>query len=197
MNEIKDKLISYFEQQDNKNLIMLILSVLIAMGIAIYYLNDYFSQQNSLLENKKIKIYKKIKEIRNLNSSLGALKHKNRILKTKFKNLSSDWKFLLSEIETSDFLIVDNEKFLKILHNYIKMGTKVNASFEIENNNKKLNRYNMSIKGDFKPNEFFNFTDFIKTIQSPKAIISINSLNVKKDSDIIDYDMNVSIWSFK
>ena len=197
MNEIKDKLISYFEQQDNKNLIMLILSVLIAMGIAIYYLNDYFSQQNSLLENKKIKIYKKIKKIRNLNSSLGALKHKNRILKTKFKNLSSDWKFLLSEIETSDFLIVDNEKFLKILHNYIKMGTKVNASFEIENNNKKLNRYNMSIKGDFKPNEFFNFTDFIKTIQSPKAIISINSLNVKKDSDIIDYDMNVSIWSFK
>ena len=192
-----NRLIEYFENLDFKNFIMLILSVLIASFIAIYYINDAFSQEKELLNSKKIEVLKKLKEVRNLNSNLAALKRKHKILKTKYKNLSSDYKFLISEIESSDVLVVDKKKFLKIFYDYLKHIKGLNANFEEGISSVGLDKYNLHITGSFRPSEFFEFCDFLKTLQTPKAIISINNLSVFRQNDLIKYDMMVTIWSFR
>ena len=196
MNEIKNRLIEYFDEQDTKHLIMLVVSVLIACGVGIYYLNDYFAPREEKLFDKKIKLIKKIKDMRNLSFTIIHIKRENKLLNTKLHNLNSDLKFLLSEIEISN-IDVNNQIFLNILHNYIKKGTLINASFNIKNISKGLDKYHLNITGGFDAVNFFNFANFLKTLQSFNAIVSINSLNLEKNNNIINYDINVSIWSFK
>ena len=192
MNNIKD----YVENLDKKNFIMLIVSILILCFIIVYYLNDFFSKKEKLLFKEKIELIKKIRETRILNSKITNIKKRHKLLKTKYNNLNNDLVYLLSEIESSNVLIIKKVKFLHILHSYINIGANINASFDI-NQTKKLNKYNINIKGDFISDKFLNFAYFIRTIEQPKAIITINNLQILKNRNNIIYDMNVSIWSFK
>ena len=192
MNNLKE----YIENLDKKNFIMLVVSILVLWFIAIYYLNNIFTKNKQTLFRKKMELLKKIEETRILDNKIVKIKNKHKILKTKYQNLSSDLIYLLSEIESSDVLMIKNSKFLKILHNYIAIGANVNASFKIKQVNK-LNKYNIEISGNFSPIKFLDFAYFIKTIESPKAIITINNLNVFKFKNKIFYDFNVTIWSFR
>ena len=192
MNSIKE----YIENLDKKNFVMLIVSILILCFIIIYYLNDFFSKKEKFLFKEKIEVVKKIRETRILNNKIIQIKKRHKLLKTKYKNLNNDLTYLLSEIESSNVLTIKKLKFLKILHNYINVGANINASFDI-NQTKNLNKYNINIKGNFKPDRFLSFAYFIKTIEKPKAIITINDLQVLKNKENIIYDMNISIWSFK
>ena len=191
-----NKITEYFENLDTKNTVMLVLSVLIVCFIAIYYLNDYFDKKESVLFREKINILKKIRKINSLNNKIMKIKNRNKQLKTEYKDLNSDLIYLLSVIDSSNVLKIDNKKFLKILHSYIKSGTGVNASFDIDKT-KKPNKYLLNISGWYNVEKFFDFAYFLKQIESPKAIVTVEDINISKKKDKVFYDMSVNIWSFK
>lgn len=191
-----NKITEYFENLDKKNMIMLILSVLIICFIAVYYLNEYFSSQENKILSKKIKLVKKIRELSIINDKILKIKKRNKELKTVYVNLNSDLKYILSLIDSSFVLKTDDKKFLKILHSYINIGTNVNASFDI-NETKSLKKYILKIVGVFYADKFFNFTNFLKQIETPKAIITVDDINLSKKKNKIDYKINVTIWGFE
>jgi len=191
-----NKITEYLNNLDTKNFVMLIISVIILSFIVVYYLNDYFSSEEKLLSKKKIELIKKIDKVKKGNLQISKLKQKNKLLKTKLVNLQKDLRYLLSEIDSSEVLNVDNKKFLFILHNFIQSGANVNASFKIKEN-KSLEKYKFNITGRTSVAKFFDLATFMKTIQFQKAIININEFNVIKKNNYINYDMNVSIWSFQ
>ncbi len=186
----------YIKNLDRKNFILLILSVIIMAFMAFYYLHNYFYNKKIKLQNQKIEILKKIRQINLAKKELISLKNQNKILKTKLYNLKKDLKYLLSEIESSDVLNVDKEHFLKILHNMITSGANINASFLIKEN-KPLKKYLVFIKGSCSLDKYFNFVEFIKTIEANKAIIEINNFKAFRDKKNINYNLDVLIWSFK
>lgn len=191
-----NKITEYFENMDTKNTAMLVLSVLILSFMAVYFINDYFSTQENRLFKQKIDLAKKIRKLNFLNDEILKIKKQNKKLKTVYVNLNNDLKYLLSVIDSSCVLKTDDKKFLKILHLYIASGTNVNASFDI-NETKSLKKYLLKIKGSFFSDNFFDFTEFLKQIESPNAVVSIDEINLSKKKNRIDYNMDVTIWSFE
>jgi len=191
-----NKIIEYINDLDKKNFIMLIVSIFILIFLIIYYLNDYFMAKENVIINKRRELIIKISKIKRETNQIKKLKQKNQLLNTKLFNLQKDLKYVLSEIDSSKILIVNDKKFLNILHKLIKLGSNINASFEI-NESKSLEKYKLYITGKTKTLKFFDLTSLLKAIQSPKAVVSINKFSALKNKDDINYEINVSIWSFR
>jgi len=191
-----NKIIEYINDLDKKNFIMLIISIFILIFLIIYYLNDYFMAKENVIINKRRELIIKISKIKRETNQIKKLKQKNQLLNTKLFNLQKDLKYVLSEIDSSKILIVNDKKFLNILHKLIKLGSNINASFEI-NESKSLEKYKLYITGKTKTLKFFDLTSLLKAIQSPKAVVSINKFSALKNKDDINYEINVSIWSFR
>jgi len=193
MNRVNE----YFQNLDKKNMIMLYMSVVILFIIIGYLLQDsYFGPMIDNLNNKQENLYKKLSKTKKNKLLLLKLKKEEIKKKTLLASLKEDEIYLNSVIETSDVLNVDKNKYLLILREYLKKGSLLNASFEL-NETKLLEKYKIHINGYFLPNRFYEFVDFLKTIQKPNAVITINSVDIYKFKDKIKYDLNVSIWSLK
>jgi len=192
-----NKIIAYINNLDKKNFIMLLGSIFILIFIVIYYINNYFAPKELKINSEKQELIKKISKLQRMSNKILVFKQKNKLLKTRLFNMKKDLRYLLSEIYSSNVLIIDNKKFLKILHNFIKAGAKINASFKIRKNNS-LDKYKIYISGRTSVSKFFDLTNFLKVIQSSKAIINIKTFNAFKNKDnFINYEMNLTIWSFK
>ncbi len=192
MNKINE----YLENLDKKNLIMLYLSILILFFIIVYFVyeNMILPKKMRLIDNK-ISIIKKIRLLNNNESKLILLKKKYKKEKIKLNSLKEDLKFLNAVVYSSKRLNVNKYKYLNIINKYLQMGSNLNASF-VFNRLNALNKYNISVYGNFSPDDYFIFVKFLKILQQPNAIITINDmkLNYKKN---VHYDINLSIWSIK
>ena len=186
----------YLENLDRKNLVMLYLSVVILFFILGYFIfENILLPQKQQLINKKISLIKKIKKIKFNNDSVIILKKQYKKEKLKINSLQEDLNYLNSLIYSSPEIYINQKRYLDIINKYLELGSTLNASFEFNQTNK-LNKYNVHITGYFLPDKYFVFVKFIKLLQKPKAIITINDLELNYNSKV-DYDINLSIWSIK
>jgi len=192
-----NKLNEYIENLDKKNLFMLYASVIIVFIIMGFVFDQYyFEPKFNSLNMQKVKLIKKISKIRKNEKKLTTLKKNYLHDKSLLASLKEDYIYLNSVISSSDKLYVSKIKYLKNLKNYLLNGTNLKASFEF-NETKNIEKYKIHISGSFLPQNYFEFIRFLKTIESPNAVITINSINFFEKKDKIFYDMNVSIWSIK
>jgi len=192
-----NKLNEYIESLDKRNLFMLYASVIIVFIIIGFVIDQYyFEPKFDNLNMQKVKLIKKISKIRKNEKILTSLKKNYLHDKSFLASLKEDYLYLNSVISSSDKLYVSKIRYLKILKNYLQSGANLNASFEF-NETKNIEKYKIHISGSFLPQNYFQFTKFLKTIQSPKAVITVNNINLLKNKNKIFYDMNVSIWSVK
>ncbi len=192
MNKIKD----YLENLDTKNLIMLYLSILILFFIMGYFIYQkiIFPKKQQLI-NQEISLIKKIREVKSNNYEVIKLKKIYKNKKLKINSLREDLNYLNALIYSVPKININKKRYLNIIDNYLQIGSSLNASFKF-NQTKKIDKYNIYISGKFLPEEYFIFVKFLKILQNPKAIVTINNLdlNYKK---YINYDINLSIWSIK
>ena len=186
----------YLENLDKKNLVMLYLSVIILFFIMGFFaFNYFFLPQKKEMVNRKVSLIKKIKKIKFNNGSVIVLKKQYKKEKLKINSLQEDLNYLNSLIYSAPKIYVNQKKYLNIINKYLEIGSLLNASFEFNQTNQ-LNKYNMDITGNFLPDEFFMFVKFLKILQEPKSIITINDLEMNYKNKI-NYDINLSIWSIK
>jgi len=119
--------------------------------------------------------------------------YKNK--KLKINSLREDLNYLNALIYSVSKININKKRYLNIIDNYLQIGSSLNASFKF-NQTKKINKYNIYISGKFLPEEYFIFVKFLKILQNPKAIVTINNLNLNYKK-YINYDINLSIWSIK
>jgi len=191
-----NRLNEFLENLDKKNLIMLYVSILIICFIIVYYVyQDILLPKKELLTNQKISLIKKIRELRNKPEIITVLRRKYKNKKIKVNEAKEDLRYLKELIYSTPRLNISQKEYLNILDKYIQIGSNINASF-IFNETKKLNKYNIEINGKFSPVNYFEFVKFLKTLQKPNAIVTINDLLLNYDN-VVNYDINLSMWSFK
>ena len=191
-----NRLNEYFENLDKKNIIMLYVSIIILFVTIGYYIyQNYFLPQKEDLEGKRISLIKKFEKIRSNNDTIVMLRRNCKKEALKINSLKEDLKYLKELVYSTPKIDITKRKYLNIINEYLKKGSNLNASFEF-NNTDKLNKYNMYISGNFLPDEYFMFVEFLKTLQRPKAIITINRLDIKY-KNYVNYEINLSIWSLK
>lgn len=192
MNKIKD----YLENLDTKNLIMLYLSILILFFIMGYFIYQkiIFPKKQQLI-NQEISLIKKIREVKSNNYEVIKLKKIYKNKKLKINSLREDLNYLNALIYSVPKININKKRYLNIIDNYLQIGSSLNASFKF-NQTKKIDKYNIYISGKFLPEEYFIFVKFLKILQNPKAIVTINNLNLNYKK-YINYDINLSIWSIK
>jgi len=192
-----NKLNEYLESLDKKNLFMLYASVVIVFIIIAFMIEEYyFESKINNLNAQKIKLIKKISKTKKNEKILIKLKKNYLRDKSLLASLKEDFIYLNSVISSSNKLYIDKRKYLKILKNYLQKGANLNASFEL-NETKNIEKYKIYINGSFLSQNYFEFTNFLKIIESPNAVITINNINLFEKKSKIFYDINVSIWSIK
>ena len=192
MNRIKE----YLENLDNKNLIMLYLSVLILFIIIGYFVYQkiIFPKKQQLI-NQKISLITKIREVKSNNYEIIKLRKIEKNKKLEINSLREDLNYLNALIYSAPKININKKRYLTLIDNYLKIGSNLNASFKF-NQTKKINKYNIYISGKFLPEEYFTFVKFLKILQNQKVIVTINSLNLDYEK-YVNYDINLSIWSIK
>lgn len=192
MNRINE----YLKKLDKKNLIMLYFSILIIVFILGYYIyQNVFFQKYERLNSQKTLLIKKIREIKSNNHEVLKLKKIYNNEKIKVNSLKEDLNYLSAFAYSVPEINTPKNIYLNIMDKYLQIGSNLNASFEF-NQTTKLNKYNIYIFGKFMPDKYFIFLNFLKTLQKPKAIITINSFDLNYKNYIV-YDINLSIWSIK
>jgi len=192
-----ENLNGYLDSLDKKNLIMLYSGILILffiIGNFIY--SNYILEEKVKLDAKKKEILKKLSEVRGYRSVIDRDRKKYLKQKSLLASLEEDLKYLNSVIVTSKRLYIDKKKFLDILNNYLKIGAYLDASFEL-NTSKSLSKYNLVISGNFNSDKYLEFVNFLRVIESAKAIITINKCSLKEEKNRVYYNLKVSIWSIK
>jgi len=192
-----NKLNEYLENLDKKNLFMLYISAIIVFIIIGFMIEEYyFESKINNLNAQKLKLIKKISKTKKNEKILIKLKKNYLRDKSLLASLKEDFIYLNSVITSSNKLYIDKRKYLKILNNYLQKGTNLNASFKL-NETKNIEKYKIHINGSFLSRNYFEFTNFLKTIESPNGVITINSIHLFEKKNEIFYDINVSIWSIK
>jgi len=186
----------YFSNLDKKNLLMLYLSMLILffiIGNLIY--SNYIVSEKENLDKQKKEIIKKLSKIRSYKRVISSSKEKYLKQKSLLATLEEDVRYLNSVIYSSNRLYIDNKKYLSILNNYLQIAPLINASFEFNVTKSDVKNYNIYINGNIDVNDYFKFVSFIKELEKADAIVTIDNLALNRDKNIINYDINISIWS--
>ena len=191
-----NRLNNYLENLDRKNKVMLYLSVVILCFIVGYFIyENILIPKENLFFSKKIGLIKKIRKIHSNNNMVKKVKKIYKIKKMKLVSSKEDLRYLKALIGSSQKLYVDKKEYLKITDGYLKEGSNLNASFEF-NQTDGLDKYNIDISGCFKPYKYFYFVNFLKTLQAPKAIITVNNMDLNYTKNV-NYKIDLSVWSLK
>jgi len=183
---------------DRKNMLMLYFSIFLIFVIIIFFIYDNFDKKLAYLNNEFIKVRKRVIRIKKDlgKRNIKSLKYSFLRKKSYIQELEENLKYLNSFIYTSN-LYIDNKTYLNILSDYLKVAPLVNASFEFNESFNKVKSYNIKISGYFNVKDYFDFINFIKTLEGVKGIVTIDNLILKNKNRKVLYDINVSIWSIK
>ena len=189
----------YLNGLDKKNLIMLYLSIIIAVGV-IYYNYNYSVLQDKIEQNNNEihKLLQKSKKSHSLNKKLVSLKKEYKNLQKTHESLVEDLRYLNLLINTSPILKLTDKKILNILRDILQYAIDNNivASYEMQFVSGDYNNYIINIKGSFDVNDFMNFYKFIKSVESMNAIKEIKMINFQKKENV-EFTMQIYFWGLK
>ena len=193
MNRIEE----YLNSLDKKNLVLLYASIIIAVFIVYYNYNYNILQEK--IDNYNVKIVqlkKKLESTNSLRSVLSELKTQLKKLKKQNVSLNEDLKYLNVLVKTSSILHRNEKNFLNILKNVLHnaIQNNIKASYTIDKNTDEYKKYIINVQGEFEPEMFDKFYEFIKNLEKIKAIKEITQLKIIK-KDKVQFDMNIVFWS--
>ncbi|ACM93665.1 hypothetical protein NAMH_1376 [Nautilia profundicola AmH] len=193
MNRIEE----YLNSLDKKNLVLLYASIIIAVFIVYYNYNYNILQEK--IDNYNVKIVqlkKKLESTNSLRSVLSELKTQLKKLKKQNVSLNEDLKYLNVLVKTSSILHINEKNFLNILKNVLHnaIQNNIKASYTIDKNTDEYKKYIINVQGEFEPEMFDKFYEFIKNLEKIKAIKEITQLKIIK-KDKVQFDMNIVFWS--
>jgi len=193
MNRIEE----YLNSLDKKNLVLLYASIIIAVFIVYYNYNYNILQEK--IDNYNVKIVqlkKKLESTNSLRSVLSELKTQLKKLKKQNVSLNEDLKYSNVLVKTSSILHRNEKNFLNILKNVLHnaIQNNIKASYTIDKNTDEYKKYIINVQGEFEPEMFDKFYEFIKNLEKIKAIKEITQLKIIK-KDKVQFDMNIVFWS--
>jgi len=190
----------YLNSLDRKNIIMLYISVFV-IGFIVYYNYNYSVLQERIEQNseKITKLQLKNKKTSTLYKELKKLKQEVKKLESLNASLQEDYKYLSMLVKTSRVLNISDGDFFDILRSILHSATvnNIKASYKIETKLGDYKEYMIMLSGDFTNENFKNFYDFIKSIESIPYIKKIEQLEFSKTKDAVMFNMSVSFWSIR
>ena len=190
MNKIND----YIENLEQKELIMLYMSVVIIFIIIYYFFNMSLADEVEKKNKEYISIYKKSR------ITTKSVKHKLAAKKLEYKKLLSsqirqDYKYLQVKLNLSNKLMIKEKRFLDILNLLVQeaIDKNLNASFGLDKKIGEFLIYNIHINGD-NIGSIYNLYLYIKDIESKKMVKKVTNLSFDNN---LTYHIDVKIWSLK
>lgn len=191
-----NKLETYLNSLDKKNIILLYLSIII-IAVIVYYNFNYgvLSKQINTNSEKISFLQRKVKKVSNLQDKLNNIKAQLNKLKKQNLSLNEDLKYLNLLIKTSSILHVDEKSFLNVLKDVLQNATNNNieASYTINKSIKDYVVYQIDINGEFSPEEYGNFYKFIRDLEKIRAVKEIKNLTFEKKKDV-NFNIQLLIW---
>ena len=193
-----NKLEEFLEQLDNRNKIMLYVSVVV-VAIIIFY-NFNYAVLSAEIDENSAKIDKLNKEVHfslnHYNAKLVNLKKTSKKLVLKENEKLQDLDYLNKRLNLS-ILNVDDKKFYSILENILSKTSALNLtpSFSIDKNMTKFNKYEIKIDGVVQNCSEAKLFNLIKILESGRYVSNIDKFSIDKNSST--YSINYNIWGIK
>ncbi|GAX87078.1 conserved hypothetical protein [Lebetimonas natsushimae] len=193
-----NRLEEFLQDLDNKNKIMLYLSVVI-IGIIIYY-NFNYSFLSSKIDSNQEKIKKLEKSlnfsIKNYNIKLAKLKKEYKNLLTIENEKLQDLEYLNKRINLST-LNVNDKSFYSLLEKILSKSYDegLTPDFYIHKNIDRFKKYTIDINGSVEVCDEKNLLNFIKYLESRKYINNLSKF--KLDINSTNYFIKYNIWGLK
>jgi len=193
-----NRLEEFLQDLDQKNRIMLYLSVVV-VGIIIFY-NFNYAILSAEIDENSAKIDKLNKDVhfsmRHYNSKLVKLKRESKKLILKKNEKAQDLSYLNTRINLSS-LKTDDKIFYSILEGILSKSASLNLnpSFSITQEVDKVNKYQIKINGTFQKCSEKNLFNLIKFLESKKYVNTIDKFYIDKNSSV--YSIEYNIWSIK
>jgi DNA-directed RNA polymerase subunit L len=191
-----NKLETYLNSLDKKNIVLLYLSVVI-IAVIIYYNFNYSVLSGQITANRdKISVLQsKLLNVSDLQRKLNSVKSELNKLKKQNLSLNEDLKYLNLLIKTSPLLHIDEKCFLNVLKEILQKGTDngIEASYTINSDIKDYIIYRIDITGDFAPGQYRDFYKFIQDLEKIKAVKEIKNLNFEKKRKV-EFQIRLLLW---
>ncbi len=192
-----NKIDSFFDKLDKKNLFLLYFSLFIGAFVLYYNINISLKEQ---IEENEIKISKMHSKLKELSSYASKIEIYKKMLKTLQKEnfaLQEDLKYLNLLISTSSILHLSQKQFLNILEEILSNAIDYNmkASYKITMSSNDLLSYNIEINGEFNVNEYKNFYSFLRSLDKIKKIKSVSFVTLEVKEDKVLFKIILSFWS--
>jgi hypothetical protein len=193
-----NRLEEFLQNLDNKNKIMLYLSILI-IAVIIYYNFNYNFLNSEITDNDK-----EIKKLeKKVNSSIKNYVNTLFKLKKEYKNLTviknekiQDLEYLNKRIDLS-YLKINDKNFYSLLENILYKSNNLNLTpdFYINKDFNEFKKYIIDIKGVLGFCQEKNLFDFIKFLESRKYCVNIDKFSLEKNNST--YFIRYNIWGIK
>jgi aspartyl/asparaginyl beta-hydroxylase (cupin superfamily) len=196
MNRIEE----YLDSLDKKNLFMLYFSIVILAAIFYYYVNIGIFGKKIEENNLKIdSLEMKLTKNRTLEKKVAKLKKEYKLYQQKLLSSKEDLKYLSLLIATSDVLKINDKKFIEILNRILDAGIEnaIAPSYEITTSDDKFKKYVITLKGNFYPEEYRNFMNYISEIEKINSIKTFDFASFKEDNATVSFRMKIIFWGIK
>ena len=196
MNRIEE----YLDSLDKKNLFMLYFSIVILAAIFYYYVNIGIFGKKIEENNLKIDYLEmKLTKNRTLEKKVAKLKKEYKLYQQKLLSSKEDLKYLSLLIATSDVLKINDKKFIEILNRILDAGIEnaIAPSYEITTSDDKFKKYVITLKGNFYPEEYRNFMNYISEIEKINSIKTFDFASFKEDNATVGFRMKIIFWGVK
>ena len=192
-----NRLEEYLNSIEKKQLYMLYISILIAVGVLYYNFNYSFLQNKINTQTSKISVLEnKLKKTNYLELKLIKIKNQIKKLKKENSGLSEDLNYVNILITSSNILNINDKKFPDILKNVLNeaVNNNIQASYTINKNLTNFKTYNIDINGTFTPKQYYDFAYFIKNLEDINGIKEIKNFSLKKDRKV-KFHISIIFWS--
>jgi hypothetical protein len=179
---------------------MLYFSIVILAAIFYYYVNIGIFGKKIEENNLKIdSLEMKLTKNRTLEKKVAKLKKEYKLYQQKLLSSKEDLKYLSLLIATSDVLKINDKKFIEILNRILDAGIEnaIAPSYEITTSDDKFKKYVITLKGNFYPEEYRNFMNYISEIEKINSIKTFDFASFKEDNATVGFRMKIIFWGVK